>query len=748
MAGKGKPVGTIFAELDLDSSKYTQAQKQILKGALEAAGNIETNWKRIGSQSDTMFDAMRRNAQNAYDAIAKNAHSTASEISRAQEALNSRLKSIDVKQYGLPEPSFLSKVKDGVFDVKNAIAAMAGAAVVWKGVQFAKDLVESGMAAERLRNSMAASLGGYNKAESAMSYLRDQAKGLGTDLYTGAEAFQKLAASAKGTTLEGEKTRDIFTAITTASSALHLSNEQTSGALLAISQMMSKGTVQAEELRGQLGERLPGAFNIAARAMGVTTAELGKMLEQGQVIAADFLPKFARALNEDYAGAATNSAESTQAAVNRMKTSWEEAKRDIGEILLPAVKTAANKINALIQAIAPEHLSDANKVIALQEKVANLKDRMTQPGMTWVLGDDLKRAESELSRLEDKMAGINRSAGNWAVGVRSLQKAESDLFSKGDSWQSYYKEREKAYDRGAKDVTAYYVALDKAAEKANKAADADRNYFKTIMDLAQYLPDATSDIAEHARQMQREAEISKAYYYKLERETMRAGYQSDMFQGMPAANKRAEEMLKAAEKDSGYLVSLSENTAKQMEKNFSSFYFDTITGKLSSLEDFWTSVLNSLAKMTSDILGQMTREMIFGVKSGETSLYSQIFNGLGDLFTSSAQGNVFSGPGIGAYSNSIVSKPTVFPFARGIGLMGEAGSEAIMPLTRTRSGDLGVKTTGASAPAVKIEVNNHGMPQSYEQKDMRFDGDAWVISVVAKDMMTDKYGLRTLMGAR
>ena len=44
--------------------------------------------------------------------------------------------------------------------------------------------------------------------------------------------------------------------------------------MLALAQMASKGTVQAEELRGQLGERLPGAFKIAAAAMGVTQAEL------------------------------------------------------------------------------------------------------------------------------------------------------------------------------------------------------------------------------------------------------------------------------------------------------------------------------------------------------------------------------------------------------------------------------------------------------------------------------------------
>lgn len=110
-----------------------------------------------------------------------------------------------------------------------------------------------------------------------------------------------------------------------------LNTEQSSGVLLALQQMISKGTVQAEELRGQLGERLPGAFQIAAKAMGVTTAELGKMLEQGQVIADDFLPKFARALNENIGNAAEQAADRLDAATNRFSNAWERVKQSIGD---------------------------------------------------------------------------------------------------------------------------------------------------------------------------------------------------------------------------------------------------------------------------------------------------------------------------------------------------------------------------------------------------------------------------------
>jgi lambda family phage tail tape measure protein len=71
--------------------------------------------------------------------------------------------------------------------------------------------------------------------------------------------------------------------------------------------------------------------------------------------------------------------------------------------------------------------------------------------------------------------------------------------------------------------------------------------------------------------------------------------------------------------------------------------------------------------------------------------------------TYSAKGNVFSGAGISAYSNTIVDKPTMF--GKGGNLMGEAGPEAILPLTRLPGGNLGVESSGSSGGGLTI-VNN------------------------------------------
>lgn len=76
-------------------------------------------------------------------------------------------------------------------------------------------------------------------------------------------------------------------------------------------------------------------------------------------------------------------------------------------------------------------------------------------------------------------------------------------------------------------------------------------------------------------------------------------------------------------------------------------------------------------------------------------------------FFGNALGGVYNSPGLSAYSGQIVSKPTLFPFAKGIGLMGEAGSEAILPLKRGPGGYLGVRSEGGGGVTVNV-INQSG----------------------------------------
>jgi len=251
----------------------------------------------------------------------------AAALQAALRETNAALKSID--QSGKDAAKSSKLLGDGLAAVKSALTfSLATAGIAGLGAAItgaARAAVDTTVKFDRINAVLKAVSGSTEAASRDFEFIRDVSKRLGLELVSTADAYGKLAAAAKGTELAGEPTRQIFTAIANAAARLGLSADEMNGVLLAVQQMMSKGTVQAEELRGQLGERLPGAFQIAARAMGVTTAELSKMLEQGQVIATDFLPKFARELNNSFGTG--GQIDTAQANVNRLSNAWEEFKK-------------------------------------------------------------------------------------------------------------------------------------------------------------------------------------------------------------------------------------------------------------------------------------------------------------------------------------------------------------------------------------------------------------------------------------
>jgi tape measure domain-containing protein len=137
--------------------------------------------------------------------------------------------------------------------------------------------------------------------------------GAGGDIGLAKEAFIGIAAGIRGT---GGSLADM------------------EGALRATAQVFSKGKVSAEELRQQIGERLPGAFTLFAKSMGKTPQELDKMLEQGQVTLNDFM-SFVRTLSKEYGTSASEIAASSQAAGDRLATTVSRMREAVGRELQP-----------------------------------------------------------------------------------------------------------------------------------------------------------------------------------------------------------------------------------------------------------------------------------------------------------------------------------------------------------------------------------------------------------------------------
>lgn len=218
----------------------------------------------------------------------------------------------------------VTDLKDGLF---RATAAFGVTAVI---TQFTRGIVDSSNKMIGWRQSFNAATGSMIEGATSLEYARSEADRLGLSLESSTYSFAKLTAATRGTILAGQQTRDIFTSISEASRVLNLGAEQTTGALRAVEQMISKGNVQAEELRGQLAERIPGAFQLAASAMKVTTAELSGMLERGEVLASDMLPKLAEKLKEFYGSAAVDASKTPSAELARLQNAILELQVAIG----------------------------------------------------------------------------------------------------------------------------------------------------------------------------------------------------------------------------------------------------------------------------------------------------------------------------------------------------------------------------------------------------------------------------------
>lgn len=162
--------------------------------------------------------------------------------------------------------------------------------------------------------------------------------------------FTQLTASVKGTGGNVRDAEKAFIGIASGIRGTGGSLEQLDSALLATSQVFSKGKVSAEELRQQIGERLPGAFSLFAESIGMTPQELDKALEKGQVSLQDF-QKFAEELFRQYGDNAKIIADGPDAAGDRLRTSLSRLSESIGTLLKPIGASFQNEMAKVIVAI-------------------------------------------------------------------------------------------------------------------------------------------------------------------------------------------------------------------------------------------------------------------------------------------------------------------------------------------------------------------------------------------------------------
>lgn len=192
--------------------------------------------------------------------------------------------------------------------------------------------------------SMSIIRGSVAAANDEYKWLLNTSNALGVEVEANITQYHRLAASLKNVDRDGEMARQIFSGISSAAVVLHSRGRDITLMFEAVQQMASKGKLSLEELQRQLGNTLPGAVGMAARAMmssseyvqeGINNAadaerKLRKQIEEGTINVYEFLLLFSNQLKKEYGEGVQYAANQFQANFARMKNSIFEFYRAVG----------------------------------------------------------------------------------------------------------------------------------------------------------------------------------------------------------------------------------------------------------------------------------------------------------------------------------------------------------------------------------------------------------------------------------
>lgn len=442
-------LGKLSAEYRKLSSAAGQAMSQeawekfrdnaAIKAAYEATKRLNEgqkltakNFAEIAKQANVSVDAVKRY------------------IAAAEQASN-----INRGWTGIFTPSNVAAGAQSALSAFGVVGGMYGLA------ELTKAAYQASLKMDNLNMAFQSIYGTAAAAGVKLEYVAAISDKLGLSFLDTAEGAKKLFAAAKGTEVE-KNAEEIFTAFSTMGAALKLTGSEMESVFLAVSQMISKGKVSAEELRLQLAERMPGAVNLFAKAIGKTTAELDDMLQKGEV-GLDSLVKFAAEVQKTYATGADAASQGLQAQLNRVSNAWFELKKAFvdAEGSAKAVGNVATALKSLV-ALVPALTELGAKLLVFGSIAATLKVFAT-------VGSYVLSFEAAIATATKSVAGF--------VAALNLLKAHP-IFLVASALTAAYAAYDMLTDdlpEGTDRISKYAASFSELTEKANNAAGAVQN---------------------------------------------------------------------------------------------------------------------------------------------------------------------------------------------------------------------------------------------------------------------------------
>ena len=386
-------------------------------------------------------------------------------------------------------------------------------------------------ALEKQRKALKLVIGDTDKYNKAQEFLAKTSKDLAIPQDVIVRQFTSLTASVKGAGLSVDDAQESFLAIASGIRGTGGSLEDMKSAMRATAQVFSKGKVSAEELRQQLGERLPGAFTLFAESMGKTPAELDKALEQGKVTLDDFLG-FSKKLFDEYGENAKILAQAPESAGDRLQTELSNLKDNIGDILKPIGSNFQTTFAEIVASVneATKGVIDFFK-IGEKFQIENLEKSLTRLiELRNKLQKDLATKSALLKQKQESgdtgiFSGFNKLAADINLSEAELKKFNKQI----DDLEEKLKLAKKAIkdvnnttkdlgDTGVKVFENIKIGmqsyLDSISDVHKQIQDATVNAFKAMEDaLVNFVMTGKLQFRDFARSII--AEITRIYVRQL-----------------------------------------------------------------------------------------------------------------------------------------------------------------------------------------------------------------------------------------
>lgn len=327
-----------LAESKRQAAAAAQAQAQAVREQAAATERaLNDAFAKTGVRSAQAIQAEINEIIRALAALRTNAQVSASDFDRAFASAQVRIEKLQAELRQTPDA--IMSANRGVNLLRQGFQQLAA---VYGGIELAQKFFDANVQIETLRRSLALVTGSTTEAARQIRLLQETSNNAGIAVGEITNSFVKFQASLNGANVPLEVTESLFRAVVNASGQLGLSSEKTSLILDALAQTASKGVVSMEELRQQLGDSLPGALEMTAKGLGITSAQLIKLVENGDLLAADFLPALRNSLVQTF-GDGQKRVEGLSAEFSRLKNSLTQFAQALGDSGITQALIAAFK---------------------------------------------------------------------------------------------------------------------------------------------------------------------------------------------------------------------------------------------------------------------------------------------------------------------------------------------------------------------------------------------------------------------